>query len=243
MKKIVLAAIIGFFASSMIKPITGKDVIKAMHEKYSGKWYKTFTFNQTTEIYKNDSLIRTQRWNEYIQFPQNFRIDFGNADSGNAVIFRNDSSYVFKNSKQVRASYSPNDILFLLGGMYFYPLETTIAKFAGFGFDVNKFHEANWKGKAVYVIGANKNEDAVNQVWFEKENYNLLRMIKFDNNRKEEALLENHVRLDGGFSETLVKFYLNDKLIQVEKYHDLNANINLDPAIFEVSDFRKNTSR
>jgi len=41
----------------------------------------------------------------------------------------------------------------------------------------------------------------------------------------------------------LVKFYLNDKLIQVEKYHDLNANINLDPAIFEVSDFRKNTSR
>lgn len=241
MKKIVLATIVVCVASSMIMPITGKDVIKAMHEKYSGKWYQTFTFNQTTEIYRNDSLLHSQKWNEYIQFPKKFRIDFGNADSGNAVIFRNDSSYVFKNSKQVRANYSPNDILFLLGGMYFYPLDTTIAKFARFGFDVNKFHEDNWKGKAVYVIGANKNEDSVNQVWFEKGNYNLLRMIKFDNNRKEEVLLEDHVKLDGGFSETLVKFYINDHLIQVEKYHDLKANVMLDSAIFDASHFRRKT--
>ena len=204
-----------------------------------GNGIKLLHLTRQQKSIKNDSLIRTQKWNEYIQFPQNFRIDFGNADSGNAVIFRNDSSYVFKNSKQVRASYSPNDILFLLGGMYFYPLETTISKFGGFGFDVNKFHEANWKGKAVYVIGANKNEDSVNQVWFEKDNYNLLRMIKFDNNRKEEALLEDHVKLDGGFSETLVKFYLDDKLLQVEKYFDLKANVAMEPKLFDTNNFVK----
>jgi hypothetical protein len=64
-------------------------------------------------------------------------------------------------------------------------------------------------------------------------------MIKFEKNRKEEALLEDHVKLDSGFSETLVKFYINDKLIQVEKYHDLKANIDLDPAIFDPSNLKK----
>jgi hypothetical protein len=156
------------------------------------------------------------------------------------VIFRNDSSYVFKNSKLVRANYSPNDILFLLGGMYFYPLDSVISKMENFGFDLNKFHEDSWKGQAVYVIGANKNEDSVNQVWFEKENYNLVRMIKFENNRKEEALLENQVKLEGGFSETLVKFYIDNKLVQVEKYHDLKSNIYIDPSVFDPTNFTKN---
>ena len=239
MRKTALAIIIGLISSAMITPPTAKDVIKMMHEKYAGKWYKTFSFNQTTEIYKNDSLVDSQTWNEYIRFPEKFRIDFGNVESGNAVIFRNDSSYLFRNNKLVRANYSPNDLLFLLGGMYFYPLDTTIAKMARFGFDLNKFHEDSWKGKAVYVIGADKNEDSVSQLWFEKENYNLVRMIKFENNRKEEALLEDHVKLDGGFSETLVKFYVNDRLIQVEKYHDLKTNIDLEDEIFDPLNYKK----
>jgi hypothetical protein len=240
MRKIVIAIIVLFIGSAMNSPKTGKDVIKIMHEKYAGKWYKTFSFNQTTEIYKNDSLIRSETWWEKIQFPKNFRIDFGNADSGKAVIFRNDSSYIFKNSKLIRANYYQNDLLFLLGGMYFYPLDSAISKMKAFGFNLNKFHEDSWKGKAVYVIGANKNEDSVNQVWFEKENYNLVRMIKFENKRKEETLLENQVKLEGGFSETLVKFYIDNKLIQVEKYHDLKSNIYIDPSVFEPANFTKN---
>ena len=68
-----------------------------MHDRYAGKWYKTFSFNQTTEIYRNDSLKRSETWYENIKFPNDFRIDFGNPDSGNAVIFKNDSSYLFRN--------------------------------------------------------------------------------------------------------------------------------------------------
>jgi hypothetical protein len=241
MRKVAIAIVVLLMGSAMNAPKTGKDVIKTMYEKYGGKWYKTFSFNQTTEIYKNDSLIRSQTWYEQIEFPKNFRIDFGNADSGNAVIFRNDSSYIFKNSKLARTNYYQNDLLFLLGGMYFYPLDSAISKMEAFGFDLHKFHEDSWKGKAVYVIGAKKNEDSVNQVWFEKENYNLVRMIKFENNRKEEALLENQVKLKGGFSETLVKFYIDDNLIQVEKYHDLKSNIYIDPSVFDPKNFRKNS--
>ena len=67
-----------------------------MHDRYAGKWYRTFSFSQTTEIYRNDSLKRSETWYENIKFPNNFRIDFGDPDSGNAVIFKNDSSYLFR---------------------------------------------------------------------------------------------------------------------------------------------------
>lgn len=233
----ILAVLI--FASAINHPITGKEVLKKMHDKYAGKWYKTFSFDQTTEIYRNDSLKRSETWYEHIEFPQNFRIDFGSADSGNAVIFKNDSSYVFRNSKKIRTSYYPNDLLFLLGGMYFYPLDETLSKMNAFGFDINKFHEDVWKGKSVYVVGANKNEDSTSQVWFDKENYNLVRMIKYGNKQKEEALLEDHVKLNGGYSETLVRFYINNKLVQVEKYHNLKADISIDSVIFDQINFVK----
>lgn len=240
MKHILPLLTVIVFASAMKSPDTGKEIFAKMYERYAGKWYRTFSFSQTTEIYKNDSLIRNETWYEHIQFPQNFRIDFGNPDSGNAVIFKNDSSYLFRNSKKIRTSYYPNDLLFLLGGMYFYPLDESIKKLGAFGFDINKFHEDEWKGEKVYVIGAGMNEDTANQVWFDEKNYNLLRMIKFDKGQKEEALLENQVKLNGGYTETLVRFYINDKLVQVEKYHDLKGDIKIDPVIFSSDNFRKN---
>ena len=123
--------------------------------------------------------------------------------------------------------------------MYFYPFEEVTAKMKSFGYDLDKFHEDIWKGMPVYVIGADKNQDSVNQIWIEKENFSPVRMIKYENNTKEEALFENHVKLNGGFTETLVYFYINDKLIQVEKYHELKADEEIDDAIFDPENFVK----
>src|SRR5262249_48285840 len=78
---------------------TGHDIVKKMHDRYAGKWYRSFTFSQTTEVYRNDSLRSTQTWYEFIRFPERFRMDFGSADSGNAAIFRRDSCYRFRNGK------------------------------------------------------------------------------------------------------------------------------------------------
>ena len=210
-----------------------------MYDRYAGRWYKTFSFNQTTEIYRNDSLKRSETWYENIKFPNDFRIDFGNPDSGNAVIFKNDSSYSFLKSEKAGVRPNDDDLLFLLGGMYFYPFDEVTVKMKSFGYDLDKFHEDIWKGMPVYVIGAHKNQDTVNQIWIEKENFSPVRLLKYEKNTKEEALFENHVKLGGGFTETLVYFYINDKLIQVEKYHDLKANVEINPAIFDPENFIK----
>lgn len=239
MKKLFTAIAILCIASSFINPPGSIEILKKMYSRYAGKWYKTFSFNQTTEIYRNDSLKRSETWYENIKFPNDFRIDFGNPDSGNAVIFKNDSSYLFRNSQKTSVRYNDDDLLFLLGGMYFYPIDEVLVKIKSFGYDLDKFHEGIWKGMPVYVIGADKNQDSVNQIWIEKENFSPVRLLKYENNTKEEALFENHVKLDGGFSETLVYFYINNKLIQVEKYHDLKANVEIDPAIFDAENFIK----
>lgn len=239
MRKIFIVIVIAGSASSFFIPRGSIEVLKKMHDRYFGKWYKTFSFNQTTEVYRNDSLKRTEIWYENIEFPNNFRIDFGNPDSGNAVIFKNDSSYLFKNSQKTGVRPDNDDLLFLLGGMYFYPFNDVIAKMKLFGYDLDKFHEDTWKEKPVYVIGAFNDQDSANQIWIEKENFSAVRLLKYENNTKEEALFENHVKLEGGFTETLVYFYINNKLIQVEKYRDLKGNAEIDPAIFDPENFIK----
>jgi outer membrane lipoprotein-sorting protein len=238
-KKILIAFLILLVTVSMISPPGSREVLKKMHDRYAGKWYKTFSFNQTTEVYRNDSLKHTETWYENIKFPKDFRIDFGDPDSGKAVIYKNDSSYFFRNGKLAGVRPDNNDLLFLLGGMYFYKFDEVISKMKSYGYDLDKFHEDTWKGKEVYVIGAGKGEDSVNQLWIEKENYSPVRMIKIENNNKEEALFEDHVKLGGGYTETLVYFFINSKLVQVEKYHDLKGDIEIDPSIFDAQNFVK----
>jgi outer membrane lipoprotein-sorting protein len=238
-KKLFIAIVILSIVLSLINPPGSIEVLKKMHDRYAGKWYKTFSFNQTTEIYRNDSLKRSEIWYENIQFPNDFRIDFGNPDSGNAVIFKNDSSYLFRKSQKASVQPDNDDLLFLLGGLYFYPFSEVIIKMKSFGYDLDKFHEDVWKGMPVYIIGADKNQDFANQIWIEQENFSPVRLIKYTDNNKEEALFENHVKLGGGFTETLVYFYVNNKLIQVEKYDDLMANVEIDSAIFDTEKFVK----
>jgi hypothetical protein len=221
-------------------PPTGKDIVKKMHDRYAGKWYRSFTFNQTTEFYKNDSLRGSQVWYEAIRFPDRFRMDFGAADSGNAAIFRGDSSYRFRNG-QLRSSTINNNegLIFLLGGMYFYPLDQTVRMLGALHYDLDKMHEDTWKGKPVYVIGAAKGEEGTNQLWIDQKDLYLVRMIKFDDHRKEEAVFDDYKQFDGNWTETKCTFYIDNKLIQVETYHDCQFNGQLEDRLFDPAVFMK----
>lgn len=221
-----------------IRPDPGQ-VLKLMYDRYNGKWFHTLTFTQTTETYRNDSLIKTATWYEYIMFPNKFRIDFGDPSEGNAVIFRNDSAYRFQKGKLKTSRADSDDLTFLLGGLYFYPFEQVLSKLKSLHYDLNKFHEDKWNGKAVYVIGADTKDEKLNQLWIDKEKLVLLRFIKFDDNQKEEGIFEKHIPLNGGWSETMCTFYMNDHLIQKEYYRDCKADGVIDLKIFEPAAFGK----
>ncbi len=217
-------------------PPTGRDIVKKMHNRYAGKWYHSFTFNQTTEVYRNDSLRSTQTWYEFIRFPDRFRMDFGVADSGNAAIFRGDSCYRFKNFQLRSTTINNNEgLIFLLGGMFFYPLDQAYTILDSLRYDLSKAREDTWKDRPVYVIGA----DGGNQLWIDLDRLYLTRMVKVDGKQTLDARFDDHKPFDGGWSETKCSFYINDKLIQVETYHDCKANTTLDDRIFDPKNLAK----
>ncbi|MBA2248978.1 MAG: hypothetical protein H0W12_02160 [Chitinophagaceae bacterium] len=236
--KIILLAIAVITLSTSAN-FSSKDVLKKMHDRYTGKWYKTFSFVQTTENYRHDSLIRTSTWYEAIVFPDKFRMDFGDLKNGNAMINNKDSAYAFRNNKLIRTSVNDEELTFLLGGMYFYPLDTTLNRLPRSGYDLSKFHEDTWQGKPVYVIGADNNAEKTSQLWIDREKLILLRFINFKDNRKEEGVFENHKQLGGGWSETKCTFYFDDKLVQKEYYKECKVNEPVDPAVFSPTQFGK----
>ena len=229
------------FGSLMLftPPNTSRDVLKLMHDRYAGKWFTTFTFNQTTQNYRNDSLIRTSTWYEAIKYPTNFRIDIGEPKNGNAVIFSKDSAYNFRNSKLVKVTTNSDDLTFLLGGMYFYSFDSVLTKLMTLGYHLDHFHLEKWNNSQVYVIGANDATEKLNQLWIDKDKLVIVKFIKFEDGHKQEGLLENHKRFGGGWSETSCTFYIDDKLFQKEIYHDCQANTGIDSRVFDPVYFGK----
>jgi len=231
-----------FMASFFAKVNTGEDVVKLMYKKYAGKWARTLVFDQTTDIYR-DTAKTTQVWHESMYFPDKLRIDREPVASSSSSIFRGDSTYTIRNGK-VTASASGNDLIFLLGGMYFYPLDKTIQKLKSQGYDLSKACEDSYNGKPVYIIGAANKNEKVNQLWINKDDLYLVRMIKYGKSsqgvvNKQDAIFGGYIKIGGGGAETKVAFYLNDKLRQVESYYNCKETPDMDQKIFDPQHFEK----
>jgi outer membrane lipoprotein-sorting protein len=235
-KKFSIAAL--FLLPIFIKVNTGEDVIKLMYKKYAGKWYRSMTFDQTTEIYR-DTSKKIQTWHESVLNPDKLRIDVAPAGGGNTYIMRNDSTYSIANGVLQSASAQPNDLIFLLGGMYFYPVDQTIAIIKKQGYDVTKLSEDTLNGKRVYIIGASDKSEQVNQLWVDKNDLYLVRIIKYNKNNKQDAIFENYIKIGNAGTETKVRFSVNGKLRQVETYYNCKLAPDIDSLLFDPRHFQK----
>ena len=214
-----------------------EDVLQKMYNQYAGKWMQTFTFDQTTEMYRSDSLIKTAEWHEAIVYPDKFRIDFGDVKDGNAAIFTTDSIYSFRNGKPVHTSANDDDLTFILGGMYYYAFDSVEAMLTRMNYNLNEYSETTLNGKPAYVIGANDTAEKVNQLWIDKENLVAVKFVNYDHGEKEEGIFSNHKPFGGGWSETKCVFYVDGKLIQTENYFNCKANTDIDLRIFDPHHF------
>jgi hypothetical protein len=206
-----------------------------MYYRYGGNWYRTFTFSQTTDIYRGDTLHMSQTWYEFIRFPDRFRMDFGDADSGNAAIFRGDSCYRFRKGRLVSATINNNEgLIFLMGGMYFYPLGRTLQILHdSLHYDLDRMHEDSYETRPVYVIGADKGDLITNQIWVDQENLFIVRMIRSTPGQTLDARFAHYRQFGMGWSPMTCTFHLNGKLVQEETYQDARADIDFDNRIFD----------
>ena len=233
--KLIPAILFLAFLMPADKNSNSKEVLTSMYKRYHGVWHKTLKFKQTTERFRNDSLINTSTWYETIVYPDLLRIDIGSRGSSNGILFRHDSTYRFKDNKIVQGVKNENELIFFLGGMYFKTFDQVLGHFSELHYDLSKFHTTTWKGRSIYVLGADKDEEKVNQLWIDQEMMVAVRFFKYENNTKEEGTFEQQVPLKKAWSETKCAFYFNDKLLQTETYTDIVGGEDVDMKIFEPS--------
>lgn len=223
MKKILPAFFICLAVSTH-----AQDIVQQMYTKYAKNFRKSLSFVQQTATYRNDSLIKTTTWYEVLIYPDKLRIDIDKPADGNAIFFVNDSVYRAQNGQVKNIGYQPHDLLFVLGGMYSFPLDKVYPKLKAIGYNTDKSFETIWKGRKVIVTGTDKEEIESNQFWVDKEKLVTLRILNNKDGQKTETICADYIPLGANLCETSIEFYINGKLRQTEKYAEIKENIKVD---------------
>lgn len=211
-----------------------------MQDRYQGKWTRTVTFTQYNTHYAANTTKNKSVWYEAIQFPDQFRIDFGKLSEGNAVIFAQDSVYTFKDGQLKSSRMQVNNLLLLTGGLFFISRQDALSRLKEAGYNLSIFREDTWEGEPVYVIGARKGDDQSNQLWISKTHLYLLRTItQSPDHHVQEGRFRKHVRMAGGWIETEVLFLKDGQRQQLEVYKDIQANVKLPAELFKPGYFGK----
>ena len=201
---------------------TGTEVLKSVHQKYYQAPCKCYSFSQKNYHYRNDSIVKTSVWQETIEFPDKFKIVFGDKADGNFVIFRNDSVVNYKKDQIIKSKSDSNSLLLILGGMFYRDWQDVEQRLIKGNYDLNILSVQKWNNRDFYVIGAKENDNQKNQIWIDKKTNRVKRIIeKLNQNDWMDMRFESHQDWCNGYVETKVSFRRNGVLEQVEEYFDL----------------------
>lgn len=203
---------------------SGSDVIRMIHKRFYNKPCRTYTFSQKNTHYRNDSVTGHSEWHEAVQFPDKFRINFGEAKDGNYVIYRNDSAFRYKDHVLERAKSDSSTVLLLIGGMYYRSIDDVMRRLERKGYRLIVLSEQKWEGRDALVVGANPGDMVANQIWIDKKTLRVLRIVeKMNAKDMMDMRFEAHQPWCNGYMETKVSFRRNGKLEQVEEYYNIRT--------------------
>lgn len=234
MKKLLLLPFIAFHLVSAQTIQTSEQLIKAMHDRYAGKWYKTLTFVQKTSQIKPDTTL-VSTWYESFSFPGTMRIDMDSMGGG-GMMLGGDSLYVFRDG--ILASTRPyvHSLLLLGFDVYFLQPQDMSAKLRRLHFDLSLLREDTWQGRPAYVVGGKEGDLHSPQFWVDKERLLFVRLLEpagTSGKQTRETQFNKYVRLANGWLAMEVIFMVDNKVLMSEEYSDLRANRKLDKELFD----------
>lgn len=227
-------------AMAQDQTISGEEVIRQMHQRYSNSWYDYLTFKQETVYYKDGEQERSEWWYEALGVPGQLVIKFDSLSSGSGVIFREDTQYVFQQNEIVNKAPRVHDLLVLGFDVYGADPAETLQKLEAQGFDLSKTYESEWQGRPVYVVGASGENDQSNQFWIDKERLYFVRLLKTGQGGAiQETQFNNYKKVNGGWVAPIVLFYSDGQLALKEVYSNIQAPAHLPASIFDLEDFQQ----
>jgi outer membrane lipoprotein-sorting protein len=219
---------------------TTEQLVAAMQKKYAKSWYKTATFVQKTTNIDKDGNRKVETWYEAMLLPGSLRIDFTPTKDGNGILFTDGQIYVFKNGKIDNNRPFVHPLMVLGFDIYRIPENEAIEKLKGLKFDLSIFHEDTWQGRPVYVVGAKAGDAHSAQFWIDKKNLYFVRMVRpagKDGTQTQETRFNEYVKLGGGWMSPEVVFLVDNKVVTIEEYSDLHANVTLPNKLFDPQSF------
>jgi hypothetical protein len=234
MKKLLLFPFIAVHLLSAQTIHTSEQLIKSMHDRYAGKWYKTLTFVQKTSQVKPDTTL-VSTWYEAFFFPGTMRIDMDSM-GGNGMMIIGDSLYVFKEGKLTSTRSFVHTLLLLGFDVYFVQPRDMITKLRGLHFDLSIIREDKWQGRPVYVVGGKEGDLHSPQFWVDKERLLFVRLLEpagASGTQTRETQFNNYIRLGNGWLAPQVVFMVDNKVMMSEEYSEPQANPKLDKKLFD----------
>lgn len=216
---------------------TAGEVIREMHDRYSGNWYRTLKFEQANTFYTSTGGEQKSRWIEHLSVPGRLRIDFQPLSSKSGLLILNNRVTTFDNGKRVDSRRSIQPILTLTADVYAIPPAVTLRRLDSLRIDIDKLRTDKLDRKPVYVIGAFEGDLESNQAWIDAERLVLVRLIQSDKRGDRTIVTDTRVgdyREVDGFPVAHEFMSIRDgKPYFREQYEKVRVNEPIDAALFD----------
>jgi len=239
--KALLAAFVLLFAAASSPPPGGRELLRQMHDRYAGHWYRTLTFVQQNTATHPDGSTEHSIWKEYAAIPGRLRIDFQPGDSGNGALFANDSQFTFAHDS-LRAAVAFVHPLMVLGfDVYAQPVERTIAQLEGLKIDLSVVHEESWHGRQVLVVGARAGDLRARQFWIDKGRLVFVRMLQpgRDTTKTSDIRFEDYRQVGPAWVSARVEFLTDGQQRWLEEYTEIKTDVALPDGLFDPRRWRE----
>src|SRR5690242_13734941 len=109
-------------STSSARITSASGLLKAMHDRYDGKYVRTLSFLQNNTSYTPTGQERKSQWYEHIEIPGKLRIAFLPATQKSGLVQVDDRVATFDNGIRVDFRPSVNPLLLLTADVYVAPM-------------------------------------------------------------------------------------------------------------------------
>jgi hypothetical protein len=206
----------------------GRSLLRAMREKYNGRWYKTLSFTQNNTLYSARGGATNSQWRQYIAVPGRLRIDYLPLSQRSGVLFDGERVHTFDNGRSIDTEPGVNVPLLVTADVYALPLERSAQLLDSLGFDLSTLRHDRWEGQAAYVVGAAAGDSTTSQFWIDSVKLVVLRLVQKERRGTREIVTDIRFGKFADFSgvpiATEVVQYRDGRLVFREEYADVRVN-------------------
>jgi hypothetical protein len=236
---IVLIAMVFSFSSCQKAPENGTELLQMMHDEWRDDAVTKLFFDQETTYFTDGSPAEQQEWKLAMQSPGNLHIRVGDFESGNGMLFTNDSVFFYRMNFPLRAEKKAHYLMTLCFYVHQQEVSKTVEELLGDKFDLSHVKEADWNGKAAYYVGASDSSDVPSSYFVvDKEKLVVLQTVRYNDGFKYSVNVEGYKEIEGKYIPTELTFMRDGQKTMIEKFHNFRFPETIDSDVFNSNRFR-----